>query len=352
MPVEEPTLEVTVNLAAAQRYGLNPGDVRRAAATYFSGLLVGNLYEEQKIFDVVVVGSPAAVSANNVADLRIDTPNGSQVRLGDLASIQVVPFPTLIRHAGMSRMVDVTAELGGRDVNAVLNDVKERVETVNMPLEYHVEVLSSVAVQQNQFLVTGGLAIAVAVGILLLLQAAFASWRVAAAVFIAVPLGAAGGMPAAIATGGVMTAGALLGFFLVLGVTARNGVLLVRTVQALESAEPRRSRAQTLLQATRLTAPPVLLTACCLSVLFAPLLFVGGLPGAELLHTMAAVVIAGMVSSTALTLLLVPTLYDALATAQPQPRSVSRKGGEGNGSSAEAVTAGANGGSAGAMPGS
>src|SRR5207244_13420632 len=89
---EQPTVQVEVNLAAAQRYGLNPGDVRRTATTYFSGLLVGQLYEEQKVFDVVVQGMSSTLSTPAaVADLLIDTPTGDQVRLGDVATVRVAP---------------------------------------------------------------------------------------------------------------------------------------------------------------------------------------------------------------------------------------------------------------------
>jgi Cu/Ag efflux pump CusA len=353
MPVAEPTLEVKVDLAAAQRYGLNPGDVRRAAATYFSGLLVGNLYEDQKIFDVVVRGSPAALAGHNLGDLPIDTPGGSQVRLGDLASIRVVQYPTVIRHLGISRVVDVTAEVNGRDINSVLSEVNERVETVQMPLEYHVEVFSDLAVKQNQLLWTVGFAVAIAIGILLLMQAAFTSWRLATAVFLAVPLGASGGVPAAILAGDFMTPGAMLGFFLVLGLTVRNCILLIRTCQSLESAEFAGPRLSLVQRATRLNAAPILLTASGLSALFLPLLFFGGVPGGELLHPMAAVVVGGMVTSTALTLLLVPVLYLTLATAHPEPPSTRPVDSGKNAPPAEAVVAAGvhNGEPAEAMPG-
>ena len=89
----EPTLEVQVNLAAAQRYGLNPGDVRRAATTYYAGLLVGNLYDDQKVVDVMVQGTPKTQANTNLADLLIDTPTGSLVRLGDVATVRGRAFP-------------------------------------------------------------------------------------------------------------------------------------------------------------------------------------------------------------------------------------------------------------------
>src|SRR6478609_8346991 len=110
----EPTVEVQVNLAAAEKYGITPGDVRRATATYYAGLPVGSLYEDQKIFDVVVWGTPSArYTPVTVGDLLIDTPSGDHVRLGDIATVQVAPAPTVIKHDNISRSLDVTAQLNG-----------------------------------------------------------------------------------------------------------------------------------------------------------------------------------------------------------------------------------------------
>ena len=103
------------NLAAAQRHGLRPGDVRREATTLISGLPVGNLYEEQKVFDVVVWGGPAIrQSLSDLEQLRIDTPSGSQVRLGEVATVRIAPDPAAIDHNSVSRSLDVTAVVNGR----------------------------------------------------------------------------------------------------------------------------------------------------------------------------------------------------------------------------------------------
>src|SRR5262249_14947169 len=104
LPVEQPILEIEVNLAAAQRYGIAPGDARRAAATIFSGTQVGSLFEEQKVFDVVVWSTPETrQSLSSVRDLLIDTPSGGRVRLGDVAQVRIVPSASVIRHEAVHR---------------------------------------------------------------------------------------------------------------------------------------------------------------------------------------------------------------------------------------------------------
>jgi len=313
--VVQPTLEVQVNLGAAQRYGLNPGDVRRAATTFYQGLLVGNLYDQQQIIDVVVVGSPSARASTNIADLLVDLPTGGHVRLGDVASVRVLPFPTLIKHNASSRSLDVTAEVSGRDLSAVLSDVNNRVQTVQMPMEYHAEVLSGLQAQQSNNLQTAGLAFAVLIAIFLVLQAALGSWRLAALIFLALPLAAVGGVVAAWLVGGIMTLGALIGLFTVEGIAARNIILLIRNYQRLESLVGVSKSPDLMIHATRDSAGTVLLTAGVTAAALLPLTFFGGAAGTEVLYPLAAVVMGGLVSSIVLTLCVIPALYLRFAPA-------------------------------------
>ena len=139
---------IRVNLAAAQRYGLRPGDVRRDATTLTSGLIVGNLYEQSKIFDVVVWGAPQVRGdLTELGNLLIDTPSGGQVALKDVATVSVRPEPTAIIHNDVLRNVEVTAGVTG-DPSAVVSAVRSRLAQVPMPYEYHAEVLGNATVQR------------------------------------------------------------------------------------------------------------------------------------------------------------------------------------------------------------
>jgi Cu/Ag efflux pump CusA len=306
---QEPTLEVQVNLAAAQRYGLNPGDVRRAATTYYAGLLVGNLYDDQKVVDVIVQGTPATQANTNLVDLLIDTPTGSLVRLGDVATVKITSFPTIIRHSAASRSLDVTANVSGRDLSSVLSDIKYQVLTVQMPTEYHAEVFSDLAAQQSLDWRLVGLAIGAVIAIALLLQAALGAWRMAGLFVVTLPLACAGGVVSAYFAGGVMTLGAVMGFFALFAIAARNSVLLFRSYQSLESIEGTSRRLDVILRATRENAGPILLAAGATTVALIPVLFVGSVAGTEVLYPLAVVVVGGLVSSTLFTLLLVPAMY-------------------------------------------
>ena len=309
----QPTLQVEVNLAAAQKYGLNAGDVRRTATTYFSGLTVGQLYEEQAVFDVVVKGTPATISSPGaLTNLLIDTPSGGQVRLGDVATIRLVSEPTSITHDSTLRSIDVTAGVAGRGLDDVLNEVRGLVESTPMPLEYHAEVLNGPIQARSQALQLAGLGLAAAIVILLLLQAALNSWRLAGLVFLMQPLAAAGGVVAALLVGGLMSLGAVMGFFTVLGLAARNGVVLAGSFRSLQTdGEP--IGQETVARATRERAGPIALTALATAALLLPAALFGDIPGAEVLKPLAAVVVGGLVTSTVLGLFVLPALYPRLA---------------------------------------
>lgn len=309
----QPTLQVEVNLAAAQKYGLNAGDVRRTATTYFSGLTVGQLYEEQAVFDVVVKGTPATISSPAaLTNLLIDTPSGGQVRLGDVATIRLVSEPTSITHDSTLRSINVTAGVAGRGLDDVLNEVRGLVESTPMPLEYHAEVLNGPIQARSQALQLAGLGLAAAIVILLLLQAALNSWRLAGLVFLTLPLAAAGGVVAALLVGGLMSLGAVMGFFTVLGLAARNGVVLAGSFRSLQTdGEPVGQEAA--VRATRERAGPIALTALATAALLLPAALFGDIPGAEVLKPLAAVVVGGLVTSTVLALFVLPALYPRLA---------------------------------------
>jgi Cu/Ag efflux pump CusA len=303
LPPDEPTVEIEVNLAAAQQYGIRPGDVRRETAILLSGLQAGSLFEDQKIFDVVVWGVPAArQSLTSIRELLIDTPSGGHVRLKDVADVRIRSNPTVIQHDKVSRRVEVTASVRGRDAADVATDVRTKLKGLTFPLEYHAEVLATGSAKRAG---TSNLAVGLAVGavilMLLLLQSAFGSWRLAFAFLLALPLALVGGLLAALVGGVGLQLGSLLGLFLVGCVAVRNGVLLVASYRRGDHREER--------------GAPVLVTAATIALVLLPVLLFGSVSGAEMLYPLAVVALGGLVTSTLFSLFVVPALYRLLGDA-------------------------------------
>jgi CzcA family heavy metal efflux pump len=311
----EPTVEIKVDLGAAERHRIKPGDVRRAAATLLSGITVGNLFEEQKVFDVVVWGEPATRhSLTSIQDLQIDTPGGGHVRLGDVATVQVKPDPTVINHDDVSRYLDVSAGVSGRPLGAVTRDVDQRVRAIQFPFEHHAEVLGAAAARQADARWVLSVAVAAVVGILLLLQAAFGSWRLAAMVLLCLPLALVGGVLAALLAGGQITwLGSWAGLLTVLAVAVRNIVVLVRRYQALQGEEPGGLGAGLLLRGAQERSGPIVLTALATGLSLLPLVVLGDVAGLEVLRPLAIVILGGLV---------VPFLYQRFAPRE-QPADLS-----------------------------
>jgi CzcA family heavy metal efflux pump len=308
--VEEPTLEIEVDLAKAQQVGIKPGDVRRAAATMLSGIQVGSLFEQQKVFDVVVWGAPQVrTSLTSVRELMVDLPGGGQVPLGEVADVRVKPALHAIHHDNVSRSLDVTADVSGRSLGAVAADVEAALKNVQFPLEYHAEVLGDTAGRQAARQRTAVIAGIAAIVVLLLLQVAFGSWRLAGATFLTLPMALVGGVLAVLATGSVVSLGALVGFVVVLGIAARNGVVMVSHLQRLQREEGEAFGPGLIVRGARERVAPVLLTAVATALLLVPVLVAGNVPGHEVLQPMAVVVVGGLVTATLLTLFVTPALY-------------------------------------------
>jgi CzcA family heavy metal efflux pump len=306
----EPTVEIEVDLAAAQRHGIKPGDVRRDTAVLLSGLQAGNLFEQQKVFDVVVWGAPSVRhSLNSVRDLLLDTPNGGHVRLKDVAQVRIKPNPTVIKHDAVSRRVDVVADVRGRSVEAVVNDVRDGLKGLTFPIEYHAEVVGDPTAPADARIRLLGTSVAAAVVILLLLQAAFGRWRLACLLLVAFLVAPVGGVLTALGTGVGLSFGSLAGFFLVWGVAVRSGVLLISHYQRLERDEPGLDGRALVLRGSRERVAPIVLTAVAIAIGLLPALFLGGAAGGEVLHSLAVVALGGLFTSILFTLFIVPMLY-------------------------------------------
>ncbi|HZA01418.1 MAG TPA: efflux RND transporter permease subunit, partial [Hyphomicrobiaceae bacterium] len=308
--VEEPIVKVEVNLEAAARAGLKPGDVRRQASTIFSGLEVGKIFEHQKMFEVVVWSpSEARSSLSSIRDLLLETPDGGHVRLGDLAEVTVTPSPAAIPHEALSPYVDVGANVAGRDVASVVRDVERQLQHIKVPLELRTKLLGEYAEQQtarDRILV---LAAAAAIAIFLLLQAAFGSWRLATVSFLALSATLGGGVLAAVAGGGVLSLGSLVGFLAVLGIAARQAIVLILHYQHLEQHEGESFGPGLVLRGTRERLRPILTSAAATALALLPLVYFGGIPGLEIEHPTAVVMLGGLVAATLVNLFVVPALY-------------------------------------------
>jgi CzcA family heavy metal efflux pump len=309
LPAQQPTLEIEVDLARAQRHGIKPGDVRRAEATLLQGLKVGSVFQEQKVFDVIVQGVPEVrQSVAAVRGLLIDRPEGGHVRLGQVADVRVRPTAAVIRRESVSRRVDVEAGVSGRGLDDVAADVRARLASMTFPLEYHAEVLERTTGREIAAGRMLWFAIAAAMAAFLLLQAAFRSWRLATVTALVLPVALAGGALAALIGGAELSLGSLVAFLALFALAARHGVLLLRHLLDLEAREGMRPAAELVERGASERLAPTLATIVALAALCLPFVVLGARPGLEVLHPMAVVLLGGLVTSAFASLFVLPAL--------------------------------------------
>ncbi|MFQ6028055.1 MAG: efflux RND transporter permease subunit [Dehalococcoidia bacterium] len=313
----EPVMEIEVDLDAADAHGIKPGDVRRAAATMVQGIEVGQLFEEQKVFDVVVAGKPNF--RENVADVQsmlIETPAGGYVRLNEVASVDIVDSLTNIKRETISRRIDVGADISGRTRGAVIRDVERAIAGVPFPREYHAEVVGAGASQQSARGRVLSITIASIVAIFLLLQAAFGSWRLGAMSFLAIIVAMMGGTVAAVLGGGILSIGSVAGFFALLALAARNIIALIRHYQRLNSEEGMEFGPELVLRGTRERFGSIITTALVVALAVLPFAIFGAAPGHEVAFPLAIVILGGLVTTTLVSLFVIPALYLSLRVAR------------------------------------
>ena len=307
---EEAQIEVQVDLAAAQRFNLTPGEVRRAAATLVSGITVGSLFEEQKVFQVVVLGTPETRhDLSLVRDLRIDAPGGKTVRLADVADVRITSVPTTVRHNAVSRYVDVTADVTDGSVADFAERAEEVLESIAFPLEYHAEIQGDYALEQATATQLLGFGVGALVAIFLLFQAYLRSWKLAAVSWIGLPLAVSGGMLAAAVTGIGLDLGALLGVLVVVGIYTRNVLTLFGGYRRLAPPDGSPPDLAVVVHGAQARFLPTVTTAVAVAAALVPVLAFGSRPGLELIHSMAVVVLGGLVTSTVLNLFVLPLSY-------------------------------------------
>ena len=329
-----PQIQIRPRVAELARFGLTSGEVRRQAQLLVAQQKVGEIYRDQKAFDVAVWGEPAVRnSAHSLRDRMIQAPAagavasgaGAPVRLGDIADIEIIPAPNEVKRENGQRRIDVTMNVAGADLGTVAQAVDDAVAKVPFATGYHPQVLGEYAAlkeTRHRLLTTGVLCL---VGILLLVWAEFRSRRITALVGVSLPFALVGGVVAVALTGGVLSLGSLVGFVTVIGIAARNGIMLLSHYRHLERHEGMAFGRELVLRGAEERLVPILMTAACAGLALVPLIVAGNAPGHEIEHPMAIVILGGLISSTALNLLLLPALYARYGEERPAPATTDRQ---------------------------
>jgi CzcA family heavy metal efflux pump len=307
--MDVPQLQIRANRGAMARYGMTVGHLAEAIDVAFNGEVVSQVLEEGRSYDLVV-RFPAALRANAdaISGVMFDTPTGQRVPLSELATIGVTRGPNTISRENVQRKIVVQANVAGRDLGGTVEDIRRAVaERVSLPAGYHVEYGGQFESQADATRVLGALSLISIAAIFLILYGEFGSARTATLVMANLPLALIGGVLAVLLTGGVVSIASLVGFVTLFGIATRNGILLVAHYQKLlAEGVPFR---EAVVRGSLERLSPILMTALTAGLALIPLALGGGEPGNELQTPMAIVILGGLLSATALNMVVLPALY-------------------------------------------
>ena len=307
-----PTLKVTVDPAAAARQGLETGAVAEAMQTARVGRTVGQMLEGQVAFPLVVRYAVAdTTDLQSVGDTRIQTPDRRQIPLAAVATLQQDRGPNFVMRENVQRRMVVQSNVSGRDLRSVVNDIQARVaQHVTLPQGYHVEYggqFESEAQASRQLLF---LSLGVIVAIFFILSTAFGSSRDALLIMLNLPLALIGGVAGVYLAGGVLSVASIVGFITLFGIATRNGIMLVSHIRHLQEHEGVTDFRMAVVRGATERLVPILMTALAAGLALVPIALSAGEPGSEIQAPMAMVIMFGLLSSTALNMIVVPILYE------------------------------------------
>jgi CzcA family heavy metal efflux pump len=323
--MDVPQLQIRANRAAMARYGMTVGQLAEAVDVAFNGEVVSQVLEEGRSYDLVVRFPPALrANAEAIAGVMFDTPTGQKVPLSQLATIAVARGPNSVSRENVQRKIVVQANVAGRDLGSTVADIQRALAAnVILPPGYHVSYGGQFESQAEATRMLGALSLLSIAAIFLLLFVEFRSTRTAVLVMANLPLALIGGVVAVLVTGRVVSIASLVGFVTLFGIATRNGILLVAHYRHLLAEGTDFREAITRGSLERLS--PILMTALTAGLALIPLALGGGEPGNEIQTPMAIVILGGLLSATALNMVVLPALYWLFGEREVQREEAARE---------------------------
>lgn len=309
-PPGMPQLVIELKPAALARWGFDAASVLNDIRTAYQGAKVAQVYEGNKVFDVkVILDAASRRSISQVAALPVKSPSGAEIPLGQLAHVYESSGRYLVLHQGAQRVQTVTCNAAGREASHLVAEAQRRIEAeIKLPSATYLQFTGTAAGQaaaRRDLLMHSALA---GLGIVLLLSVVMRDWRNLFLVLLNLPFALVGGVLAVFGSGGMLSLGALVGFVTLFGITLRNSILMISHYEHLVTVEGETWGPRAALRGASERLAPILMTALVTALGLLPLAVGSGAPGHEIEGPMAIVILGGLFTSTALNLLVLPTL--------------------------------------------
>ena len=318
-----PTARVRFEYPALARYGIQAGQAAAALETALAGREVARILDGPVAVPLVVryphADDPDLEAIRNTL---LGTPTGAMVPIAAVADVREDRGPNFISRENVQRKITVMSNVAGRDLGSVVADVQRQVaDAVSLPAGYRIEYGGQFQSSQQASRLLLWLSLVVIVATFFILAAVFRSTGTAALIMVNVPLALIGGTVGVFVSGGVLSVASMIGLIALLGIATRNGIMLISHIEHLRNEEGMLDIRQAVIQGATDRLVPILMTALSTGLALVPVALGAGEPGSEIQAPMATVIIFGLLSSTALNMLVVPAAYYAMQT---QPSSANR----------------------------
>ena len=306
--VERPQLKIIPRPEMLAMYGVTMPQFSGIIETLLQGVTVSQVYDGNSTFDLTLkVSDDSRGSISSIRDLMVDTPSG-KVTLSQLAEITSSSGPNTVSRENVQRKIVISANVSGRDLLGVVNDIRDIVgEKIHLPEGYHIEYGGQFESEQSasRTLFVASLISLIVIFVLLFHQ--FRDLTQSAVVMLNLPLAIIGGVAAIWMTSGILSIPAIIGFISLFGIATRNGMLLISRYNDLCKRDYTIN--ESILQGSVDRLNPILMTALTSALALIPMVFAGDLPGNEIQSPMAKVILGGLITSTVLNIFIIPVVY-------------------------------------------
>ncbi len=306
-----PQIRFNVDRARAAQYGLQPGEITETLETALNGRVVTQAIEGARRFDVVVrFDDESRGSLAALKNVTVNTPQGTQIPVSTISTIEYLPGPNQILRENTQRRIVVSANTGERDLGSVVRDMQARIAAqVNLPSGYFIEYGGQFQASQEATRTLSVMTFFSLIAIFFLLIKALGDWRSAIQVMINIPLALIGGVWALHLSGGVFSIATLVGFISLIGITSRNGIMMISHYLYLMREEGEDFTEKMIIRGTLERLVPVMMTALTAGLSLLPFVLAADAPGKEILHPLAVVLIGGILTATLFDQIVTPTVF-------------------------------------------
>jgi len=306
-----PQVRIKIKREEAGKYGLTAGDITKILETAYNGVVVSQILDGQKTYDLVVrFDDKYRDDIDKIKFSLIDLPTGSKIPLSTVADVLVDKGPNIINRENVKRRIVIQANVSGRDLGSVVEEIQKKIGSdVKLPSGYFITYGGQFEAQRSASKLILILSIFSFAAIFLVLYMHFKSAIIVSQILLNIPLALIGSVIAIYLTGGVMSIASMVGFVTLTGIASRNGIMRISHYIHLIKEEGETFNKEMIIRGSLERLVPVLMTACVAGLGLIPLILAAGEPGKEILFPVAVVIFGGLISSTLLDMVVTPTIF-------------------------------------------